>query len=125
MLAAGMVAYAMGYLVVAFSSGAGWAAAGMALGGLANGPLDLALFSLRQRRTDPSWFGRAFAVSMSLNFSGIPVGSALSGPLVSSSITLTLALGAAISALAGLLALTAIPRMPRPSSSLPDESPSA
>jgi len=32
--------------------------------GIANGPLSVAMFSLRQRATDPSWFGRAFAVSM-------------------------------------------------------------
>ncbi len=114
MLAASMVAYAAGYLVVAFSSSATWAAAGMALGGLANGPLDLGIFSLRQRRTDPAWFGRAFAVSMSLNFSGIPVGAALCGPLVSFSIPLALGLGAAISALAGLVALAAIPKGSRP-----------
>ena len=40
-----------------------------------NGPFDISLFTLRQRRTDPAWFGRAFAVSMSLNF----VGTARSG----------------------------------------------
>ncbi|TMF09425.1 MAG: MFS transporter, partial [Chloroflexi bacterium] len=27
--------------------------------GVANGPFDVALFTLRQRRTDPAWFGRA------------------------------------------------------------------
>jgi predicted MFS family arabinose efflux permease len=27
--------------------------------GLANGPLDIALFTVRQRRTDPAWFGPA------------------------------------------------------------------
>src|SRR5207244_636627 len=42
-------------------------AAGMAIIGLANGPADIALFSMRQRRTDPAWYGRAFAVSMSLH----------------------------------------------------------
>jgi len=30
----------------------------MAISGLANGPLDIALFTLRQRRTDPAWMGR-------------------------------------------------------------------
>ena len=36
--------------------------------GIANGPFDVTLFTIRQRRTDPAWMGRAFAVSMALNF---------------------------------------------------------
>ena len=50
-----------------------------ALAGLVNGPLDISLFTLRQRCTDPAWMGRAFTVSMNLNFSGVPIGSALAG----------------------------------------------
>jgi predicted MFS family arabinose efflux permease len=58
--------------------------------GAANGPLDIGLFTLRQRRTDPAWFGRAFAVSMSVNWVGQPIGSALAGPLIGSSLNLAL-----------------------------------
>jgi MFS family permease len=54
----------------------------MAISGLANGPLDIAMFTLRQRRTDPAWMGRAFTVSMNLNFSGFPIGAAIAGVLV-------------------------------------------
>src|SRR5438067_13660950 len=50
--------------------------------GVANGPFDVALFTLRQRRTDPAWFGRAFAISMSVNWIGTPIGSALAGPVI-------------------------------------------
>jgi MFS family permease len=50
--------------------------------GVASGPLDIAMFTMRQRRTDPAWFGRAFAVSMSVNYAGSPIGSAIAGPLV-------------------------------------------
>ncbi len=50
--------------------------------GMATGPFDIGLFTLRQRRTDPAWFGRAFAVSMSLNSVGNPIGSAVAGPLI-------------------------------------------
>src|SRR5260370_20975850 len=57
-------------------------AAAIILLGLATGPFDIGLFTLRQRRTDPAWFGRAFAVSMSLNSVGNPIGSALAGPLI-------------------------------------------
>jgi MFS family permease len=58
--------------------------------GVANGPLTVAMFSLRQRATDPSWFGRAFAVSMNLNFVGSPIGAAIAGALLTHSIALTL-----------------------------------
>ena len=67
---------------------------GVVLIGAAQGGLDVALFSLRQRVTDPAWFGRAFAVSMHLNYSGLPVGSALSGPLLA--VSLPFALGACV-----------------------------
>lgn len=50
--------------------------------GAANGLLDIAMFTLRQRRTDPAWFGRAFAVSMAANSVGGPIGSAVAGPLI-------------------------------------------
>jgi hypothetical protein len=54
----------------------------MIIAGLANGPLDIALFTLRQRRTDPAWMGRAFTISMNLNFSGFPVGAAITGVML-------------------------------------------
>ena len=68
----------------------------IALFGLAMGPFDIGLFTLRQRRTDPMWFGRAFAVSMALNSVGNPIGSALAGPLIGRS--LDVALWAAVAA---------------------------
>ena len=61
---------------------AGWAI----VTGFANGPLDIALFTIRQRRTDPAWTGRAFAVSMAMNFVGFPVGAAIAGTLAASSL---------------------------------------
>ena len=78
--------------------------------GLASGPIDIGLFALRQRRTDPRWFGRAFAVSMSLNFAGMPVGAALAGPLVERSIVLALALAAALAVLGCAVPFLTIPR---------------
>ena len=71
--------------------------------------INVGIFALRQRRTNPAWFGRAFAVSMSLNFAGAPIGSALSGPLLEHSIALPLLLGAAVSAAAVVAALVLIP----------------
>jgi MFS family permease len=80
------------------------------LSGLVTGPLDIALFTVRQRRTDPAWMGRAFAVSMAFNFIGFPIGAAVAGVLASAS--LGAAVGAAIGAclLAALFAATMIPR---------------
>jgi hypothetical protein len=42
------------------------------------------MFSMRQRRTYPAWYGRALAVSMGLNGAGQPIGSAISSPLIPS-----------------------------------------
>jgi len=80
------------------------------IAGAAGSVINVGIFALRQRRTDPAWFGRAFAVSMSLNFAGAPIGSALSGPLLERSIAVPLLLGAAISAVAVIAALVLIPR---------------
>jgi predicted MFS family arabinose efflux permease len=71
--------------------------------------INVGIFALRQRRTDPAWFGRAFAVSMSLNFAGAPIGSALSGPLLEHSIALPLLLGAAMTVAAVVAAFVLIP----------------
>jgi predicted MFS family arabinose efflux permease len=79
------------------------------IAGIGESIVNVGLFALRQRRTDPAWFGRAFAVSMSLNFAGIPIGSAISGPLLEQSIALPLLLGAAISVVAVVAALVLIP----------------
>lgn len=84
--------------------------AGMAFFGLAAGPIDIGLFALRQRRTDPRWFGRVFAVSMSLNYAGMPVGSALAGPLTEHSVELALVIAAVISIAGCAVPFLTIPR---------------
>jgi predicted MFS family arabinose efflux permease len=77
--------------------------------GVANGPFDIGLFTLRQRRTDPAWFGRAFAVSMALNYVGLPIGSALAGPLIGWSLDAALWTAVIVSIVAGLFPMLAIP----------------
>jgi MFS family permease len=79
------------------------------IAGATGSVINVGIFALRQRRTDPAWFGRAFAVSMSLNFAGAPIGSALSGPLLEHSIALPLLLGAGVSVVAVVAALLLIP----------------
>lgn len=84
----------------------------MAVTGFLNGPLDVALFTLRQRQTDPAWLGRAFAVSMSLNFLGYPFGAAIGGGLVGIGIETALAVAVIATGLASLAAWWLIPTAP-------------
>jgi MFS family permease len=86
----------------------------MAISGLANGPLDIALFTLRQRRTDPAWMGRAFTVSMNLNFSGFPIGAAVAGIMVTVSIEAAIVFGVAANAAAALIGYLLIPHADEP-----------
>ena len=109
MLVWGCLVTALAMIVLSLADSLALAALAMALVGLANGPLDIALFSLRQRVTDPAWLGRAFAVSMSLNFSGIPVGSVITGPVVAHSIGGAFAMAAVFAALAAAAPLLMLP----------------
>jgi predicted MFS family arabinose efflux permease len=80
-----------------------------AITGAASSVFNVGIFAIRQRRTDPAWFGRAFAVSFGLNVAGEPIGSALSGPLLDRSIPLAFLLGAGITLLAAVLTPVLIP----------------
>lgn len=83
----------------------------MLLVGILLGPMDVALFTVRQRRTDPAWMGRAFAVSMAFNYVGMPVGAALAGLLADASIeSAILILGVGGSVLAAGAAAFLVPR---------------
>lgn len=81
---------------------------GMMLVGAAAGPIDVSVLTLRQRRTDPAELGRVLSVSMSLNMSGGPLGSALAGVLVTWSLSATFA----VAALASVLAAAAVALIP-------------
>jgi hypothetical protein len=71
-------------------------AVGIAIAGGADAASSVPAFSLRQRRTARAWFGRAFAVSMALNFSGVPIGSALAGPAIGISPTFAVLVAAGL-----------------------------
>ncbi len=80
------------------------------------GPMDVGVLTLRQRRTDAADLGRVLAVSMSLNLSGIPVGTVLGGVLVAWSPPSAF-LAAALASLLGALAVhVLIPADDEPSS---------
>jgi len=78
--------------------------------GLLQGPLDIALFTVRQRRTDPAWMGRAFAVSMAVNFMGFPIGAAAAGLIATVSLPAAVGLGVVACLVGGVLAAVMIPR---------------
>ena len=79
--------------------------------GLLTGPMDIALFTVRQRRTDPAWMGRAFSVSMAFNFLGVPIGAAVAGILAEGSIELAIAvLGIGGALVAAISAAFLVPR---------------
>ncbi len=90
--------------------GLGFLGASMLLFGLLNGPLDIGLFTIRQRRTDPAWMGRAFAISMAVNFSGYPIGAALAGALAVHALDLAILAAVAASGAAALFAALLVPR---------------
>jgi len=81
----------------------------MAVTGFLNGPLDIAMFTLRQRRTDTAWMGRAFAISMSVNYLGIPIGSMAAGILVSRSISVAITFAVVSALISAALAVAMIP----------------
>jgi MFS family permease len=78
--------------------------------GLLGGPMDIALFTMRQRRTDPAWIGRAFAVSMALNFVGFPIGAAIAGTLAAVSLELAIAAAVVASVFGVVFAIFLVPR---------------
>jgi predicted permease len=86
--------------------------------------LDIALFTLRQRRTDPAWMGRAFAVSMAFNYAGVPLGALAAGLLGSSGIELVVLLAILCSVAAAAIAWWLIPAN-APAIGVIEEGPSA
>jgi MFS family permease len=109
LLAGSMLGHAAAFaLILLFPSPIVVAIAMIALG-IVSGPFDIVLFTLRQRRTDPAWLGRAFAVSMALNFAGFPIGSAIGGAVVPISITAALALAIVFQVLGAVFSLVTIP----------------
>jgi hypothetical protein len=87
---------------------------GLTIAGFLAGPIDVGALTLRQRRTEPAWLGRVLAVSMSLNLSGIPVGSAIGGWLVSHSLTLALIFAALASITSAAMVFLLIPSASQP-----------
>jgi MFS family permease len=101
LLAISCMTTAVAFVLLAFDRHEVVLIALIAVIGIANGPLTVAMFSLRQRATDPLWFGRAFAVSMNLNFVGSPIGAAIAGAVLTHSVPLTLLVAASCAVVGG------------------------
>lgn len=108
-LAGTMIGAGAGIALLAIAGSWWLVLAAMLIQGAFIGPGDVAMFSMRQRRTHEAWFGRAFAVSMNLNYAGLPVGSAISGQLVQRSLSFAFIVGAGLSLVAAWLTLALVP----------------
>lgn len=104
-----MFLMAPAYAILVGANSLAMVALALGLVGLFHGPMDVALFTLRQRRTDPAMVGRAFAVSMSLNATGSPIGAAVTGTLAAYSLSGAVGLAALACVVAGVLAIAFVP----------------
>ena len=104
-----MVATAAAFALLLVPGGLPVVVLAFALVGFLNGPIDVTMFTLRQRRTETAWMGRAFAVSMAFNYLGFPIGSAVGGALVAVSVELAIAFAIAAAAAAAVLAAALLP----------------
>ena len=103
LMAASIVAWALAISVIPFATSVLVVAAALVAVAVLGTPFDIAFLTLRQRRTDPARFGRVFAVSMSLNSAGAPVGAALAGPLIAWSLSGALWVAVAVTLVAAAL----------------------
>lgn len=109
LLAVSMLGHAAAFALLLLFPNPIVAAIAMIALGISSGPFDIVLFTLRQRRTDPAWLGRAFAVSMALNFAGFPIGSAIAGAVVPISIAAALALAIVFQVIGAVFSMVTIP----------------
>lgn len=110
LLASAMLGQAVAFAIALVSGGNPLLVAlAMILLGLSTGPFDVTLFTVRQRRTDPAWMGRAFAVSMALNFAGFPLGSAIAGAIVPVSLEAAIVI-AIVAEIGGAILAQRLPR---------------
>jgi predicted MFS family arabinose efflux permease len=86
--------------------------------GMANGPMVVTMFTLRQRATDPKWFGRAFAVSMNLNSAGSPLAAAAVGAIAARSVVGAFFFGAGLAAFAGIWPVLFPFKIPEPATEI-------
>ena len=104
-----IVAWALAMCALPFASSVWLVAVALVAIAVLETPFDIAFLTLRQRRTDPARFGRVFAVSMSLNVAGTPVGSAFAGALIGWSLNAALWAAVAITLVGVISPILVIP----------------
>ncbi|OLB87371.1 MAG: MFS transporter [Chloroflexi bacterium] len=109
LMAGSIVAVALAMAAMPFATSVLVVAAALVAVAIVETPFDIAFLTLRQRRTDPTRFGRVFAVSMSLNVVGTPVGLALAGPLIAWSLNGALWFAVAATLIGAVFPLLVIP----------------
>jgi predicted MFS family arabinose efflux permease len=109
MMAGSILAMAAVMAVMPFAGSVAVVAAVLVGIALVETPFDLAFLTLRQRRSDPTRFGRVFAISVSLNMLGGPVGSAIGGPLIAWSLDGALWIAVACTAVSAIFPMVMIP----------------
>lgn len=109
LMAGSMLGVAVALAILPFAMSVVLVAVALILVALVETPFDIAFLTLRQRRTDPAQFGRVFAISVSLNMVGNPIGSAIAGPLIGWSLDAALWAAVALAAVAAMIPLLAIP----------------
>jgi MFS family permease len=109
LMVASIVAWSIAMSLLPFAPSVLVVAAALVAIAIVETPFDIAFLTLRQRRTDPARFGRAFAVSMSLNVAGTPVGAALAGPLIAWSLAGAFWAAVAVTLVGAVLTLLVIP----------------
>jgi MFS family permease len=104
-----ILAMAAAIAILPLASSVALVAVALIIVALVETPFDIAFLTLRQRRTDPARFGRVFAVSVSLNVVGSPIGSAIAGPLINWSLSGALWIAVACTVAAALFPILVIP----------------
>ena len=109
LMVAGLLAMGVALALLAVAPDLAVVTVAMLVYGGSGGPLNVGMWSMRQRRTDPAWYGRAMAVSMSLNSVGTPIGSAVAGPLIGAGLLVALAVAAGFAFAASAVTVLLIP----------------
>ena len=109
LMAGSMLGVAMAIAILPLAASVLLVAAALVVVALVEAPFDIAFLTLRQRRTDPAQFGRVFAVSVSLNMLGNPIGAALAGPLIGWSLDYALWFAVVMTAVAAVVPIVTIP----------------
>jgi predicted MFS family arabinose efflux permease len=109
MFVAGILGQTVSMVAFAVAPNAAVAVAAFAFWGGACAIMNLPVWAMRQRRTNPALFGRIVALSMSLNMSGIPIGSAVAGTFVQQHLTAAFLVAAGLTLIGAVVGMLMVP----------------